>query len=122
MKTNLERGQRQSDSLIIPYLEDIKSQKVVNPYELQLTLAKRNYVLPLVFGGKVGMMVSPKAIKDNVKGLATQPVGAGPFELTNYTAPTSATRRASGSIAQKARPRPWPLRPVAVTISASGYF
>jgi peptide/nickel transport system substrate-binding protein len=91
VKTNLERGQQQSDSLIIPYLEDIKSEKVVNPYELQLTLAKRNYVLPLVFGGKVGMMVSPKAIADNVKGLATQPVGAGPFELTNYTAPTSAT-------------------------------
>ena len=37
------------------------------------------------------MMVSPKAIKENEKGLATQPVGAGPFELTNYTAPTSAT-------------------------------
>ena len=36
-------------------------------------------------------MVSPKAIKDDEKGLATQPVGAGPFKLTNYTAPTSAT-------------------------------
>lgn len=91
VKTNLERGEHESDSLIIPYLEDIKSEKVVNPYELQLTLAKPDYVLPLVFGGKVGMMVSPKAIKDNEKGLATQPVGAGPFELTNYTAPTSAT-------------------------------
>jgi peptide/nickel transport system substrate-binding protein len=91
VKTNLERGEHESDSLIIPYLEDIKSEKVVNPYELQLTLAKPDYVLPLVFGGKVGMMVSPKAIKENVKGLATQPVGAGPFELTNYTAPTSAT-------------------------------
>lgn len=91
VKTNLERGEHASDSLIIPYLEDIKSEKVVNPYELQLTLAKPDYVLPLVFGGKVGMMVSPKAIEDNVKGLATQPVGAGPFELTNFTAPTSAT-------------------------------
>ena len=30
VKTNLERGQQQSDSLIIPYLEDIKSEKVVN--------------------------------------------------------------------------------------------
>ncbi|HWH19875.1 MAG TPA: ABC transporter substrate-binding protein, partial [Solirubrobacterales bacterium] len=61
------------------------------PYELSLSLKNKDYVLPLVLGGKVGMMVSPKAIKDNVKGLATQPVGAGPFELTNYTAPTSAT-------------------------------
>jgi peptide/nickel transport system substrate-binding protein len=91
VKVNLERGEHESDSLIIPYLEDIKSEKVVNPYELQLSLAKPDYVLPLVFGGKVGMMASPKAIKENPKGLATQPVGAGPFELTNYTAPTSAT-------------------------------
>lgn len=91
VKTNLERGEHESDSLIIPYLEDIRSEKIVNPYELQLSLAKPDYVLPLVLGGKVGMMVSPKAIKENPKGLATQPVGAGPFKLTNYTAPTSAT-------------------------------
>ena len=91
VKINLERGEHESDSLIIPYLEVIKSIKVVNPYEVSLSLKTKDYVLPLVLGGKVGMIVSPKAIKDNVKGLATQPVGAGPFELTNYTAPTSAT-------------------------------
>jgi peptide/nickel transport system substrate-binding protein len=91
VKINLERGEHESDSLIIPYLEVIKSIKVDNPYELSLSLKSKDYVLPLVLGGKVGMIVSPKAIKDNEKGLATQPVGAGPFELTNYTAPTSAT-------------------------------
>ncbi len=91
VKINLERGEHESDSLIIPYLEVIKSIKVDNPYEVTLSLKSKDYVLPLVLGGKVGMMVSPKAIKDNAKGLATQPVGAGPFELTNYTAPTSAT-------------------------------
>jgi peptide/nickel transport system substrate-binding protein len=91
VKVNLERGEHESDSLIIPYLEVIKSIKIDNPYELSLSLKNKDYVLPLVLGGKVGMMVSPKAIKDNEKGLATQPVGAGPFELTNYTAPTSAT-------------------------------
>ncbi len=91
VKINLERGEHESDSLIIPYLEDIKSIKIDNPYELSLSLKNKDYVLPLVLGGKVGMMVSPKAIKENEKGLATQPVGAGPFELTNYTAPTSAT-------------------------------
>jgi peptide/nickel transport system substrate-binding protein len=91
VKTNLERGETESDSLIIPYLEVIKSIKVDSPTELSLSLKSKDYVLPLVLGGKVGMMVSPKAIKENEKGLATQPVGAGPFELTNYTAPTSAT-------------------------------
>lgn len=91
VKINLERGEHESDSLIIPYLEVIKSIKVDNPYEVTLSLAHKDYVLPLVLGGKVGMMVSPKAIKENAKGLATQPVGAGPFKLTNYTAPTSAT-------------------------------
>jgi peptide/nickel transport system substrate-binding protein len=91
VKTNLERGEHESDSLIIPYLEDITSIKVNSPTQLTLSLKTKDYVLPLVLGGKVGMMVSPKAIKENEKGLATQPVGAGPFELTNYTAPTSAT-------------------------------
>jgi peptide/nickel transport system substrate-binding protein len=91
VKVNLERGEHESDSLIIPYLEVIKSIKVDSPTELSLSLKTKDYVLPLVLGGKVGMMVSPKAIKENEKGLATQPVGAGPFELTNYTAPTSAT-------------------------------
>jgi peptide/nickel transport system substrate-binding protein len=91
VKINLERGEHESDSLIIPYLEVIKSIKVDSPTQLTLSLKTKDYVLPLVLGGKVGMMVSPKAIKENVKGLATQPVGAGPFELTNYTAPTSAT-------------------------------
>jgi peptide/nickel transport system substrate-binding protein len=91
VKVNLERGEHESDSLIIPYLEVIKSIRIDNPYELSLSLKNKDYVLPLVLGGKVGMMVSPKAIKENAKGLATQPVGAGPFELTNYTAPTSAT-------------------------------
>ncbi|MGH2941047.1 MAG: ABC transporter substrate-binding protein [Solirubrobacterales bacterium] len=91
VKTNLERGEHESDSLIIPYLEAIKSIKVDNPYQLTLSLSTKDYVLPLVLGGKVGMMVSPKAIKDDPKGLATKPVGAGPFELTNYVAPTSAT-------------------------------
>jgi peptide/nickel transport system substrate-binding protein len=91
VKTNLERGEHESDSLIIPYLEVIKSIKVDSPTQLTLSLKTKDYVLPLVLGGKVGMMVSPKAIEENVKGLATQPVGAGPFELTNYTAPTSAT-------------------------------
>jgi peptide/nickel transport system substrate-binding protein len=91
VKINLERGEHESDSLIIPYLEVIKSIKVDSPTQLTLSLKNKDYVLPLVLGGKVGMIVSPKAIKDNVKGLATQPVGAGPFELTNYTAPTSAT-------------------------------
>ena len=91
MKINLERGEHESDSLIIPYLEVIKSIKVDSPTQLTLSLKTKDYVLPLVLGGKVGMIVSPKAIKENEKGLATQPVGAGPFELTNYTAPTSAT-------------------------------
>jgi peptide/nickel transport system substrate-binding protein len=91
VKINLERGEHDPSSLIIPYLEVIKSIKVVSPTELSLSLKEKDYILPLVLGGKVGMIVSPKAIKENVKGLATQPVGAGPFELTNYTPPTSAT-------------------------------
>jgi len=41
VKINLERGEHESDSLIIPYLEVIKSIKVVNPYEVSLSLATK---------------------------------------------------------------------------------
>jgi ABC-type transport system substrate-binding protein len=91
VKVNLLRGEHQSASLLAPFLGVIQSVTVVNPTELSLSLSTPDYALPLVLGGKSGMIVSPKAIKDDAKGLATQPVGAGPFELTNYTPPTSAT-------------------------------
>jgi ABC-type transport system substrate-binding protein len=91
VETNLKRGEDAADSLIAPQLTAIRSVQVVNPYEVALHLSTQDYGLPLVLGGKTGMMVSPKAIASNVKGLETQPVGAGPFTLTSYTPDGQAT-------------------------------
>lgn len=85
VQVNLKRGEDAADSLIAPQLSPIKSVQIINPYELALHLSAQDYGLPLVLGGKTGMMVSPKAIASNVKGLDTQPVGAGAFVLKSYT-------------------------------------
>lgn len=84
VKTNLERAKTTEGSTAAASLATIKSVKVVDPSTVQLNLTQPDYQLPLVFGGRAGMMVSPKAIETNAKALKTKPVGAGPFTLTNY--------------------------------------
>jgi ABC-type transport system substrate-binding protein len=90
VKANILRGQQPS-SLIAPQLNTIKSITIINPYTIKFNLSSKDYGLPLRLGGKTGMMVSPKAFTSNAAGLATQPVGAGPFELTNLVSGASAT-------------------------------
>jgi ABC-type transport system substrate-binding protein len=89
VKANILRGQ-QDTSLIAPQLATIKSVTILNPYLIKFNLTSQDYGLPLRLGGKTGMMVSPKALAASPSGLS-QPVGAGPFELTNYVAGNSAT-------------------------------
>ncbi len=91
VRTNLDRGEHESDSLIAPQLTVIRSIDVVSPTVIRLHLSAQDYGLPLVLGGKTGMMVSPRALSTNVKGLATKPVGAGPFTLTSYVPDGQAT-------------------------------
>ncbi len=88
---NLNRGEYAKDSLIATELNSIKSVQRINNYAVALHLKTLDYGLPLVLGGKTGMMVSPKAIKDNVGALDNKPVGAGPFILTSYTPNGQAT-------------------------------
>ena len=90
VKANILRGQQPS-SLIQPQLATIKSMTILGPYTIKFNLSSQDYGLPLRLGGKTGMMVSPKAFTSNAAGLATQPVGAGPFELTNLVSGSSAT-------------------------------
>ncbi|WP_236706597.1 ABC transporter substrate-binding protein, partial [Frankia sp. ACN1ag] len=49
-----------------------------------------DYQVPSLLAGKTGMIVSPAAFEKDAKGLATRPVGAGPFRLTEYVPNQSA--------------------------------
>jgi peptide/nickel transport system substrate-binding protein len=84
VKTNLLRGRDNKASLIATQLAVIKTVTVSSPTVFTLRLAEPDYQLPQLLAGKTGMIVSPKAIAAGETKLATQPVGDGPFTLTDY--------------------------------------
>jgi ABC-type transport system substrate-binding protein len=84
VKENIERGITQANSNIASELGVISSVVVNSPTSFTLDLSQVDYQIPDLLSGKDGMMVSPTAFKKNAAGIATQPVGAGPFELTSY--------------------------------------
>jgi peptide/nickel transport system substrate-binding protein len=90
VKLNILRDQTAA-SLLAPQLTLIQSVTVVSKYVVQLNLSSPEYDYPLLFADKWGEMVSPTAFAANPAGLATQPVGAGPFKLVSYTPSSSAT-------------------------------
>ncbi len=91
VKVNLERAKTQKNSVLAPQLADITSVDVVDPLTVRLRLARPNYQLVLVLGGKAGMIVSPTALAGDLTRLATTPVGSGPFRLTKFVPDGSAS-------------------------------
>jgi ABC-type transport system substrate-binding protein len=91
VKKNLLRGRDDPKSLIAPQLASIASVATPNATTVRIRLKHRDYDLPRVFAGKTGEVVSPKAFTTNAAGLSTQPVGSGPFKLTNLVSGSSAT-------------------------------
>ncbi|MEV7399573.1 ABC transporter substrate-binding protein [Streptomyces sp. NPDC091267] len=85
VKKSLERGKKQADSGIVGQLTTIASIDAPAPTTLVLHLNREDYALPLVLGGKTGMVVSPQAAGADAKKVATKPVGSGPYTLTSYT-------------------------------------
>jgi peptide/nickel transport system substrate-binding protein len=90
VKANLERAKTQKDSVLVQLLDSVKSIQAPDARTVTLELAYPDYGLPLVLGGKAGMIVSPKALADPSK-LPRQPVGAGPFTLTKFVPDGSST-------------------------------
>jgi ABC-type transport system substrate-binding protein len=84
VKASIERGRDQPDSKIASQLTEIRNVVVQSPTSFQLQLSRVDYQLPLLLAGKTGMVVSPTAFGKDAKALSTQPVGAGPFTLTQY--------------------------------------
>jgi peptide/nickel transport system substrate-binding protein len=83
VKENIQRGISQANSGIASQLAVISSVTVNSPTSFTFNLSEVDYQIPNLMAGKDGMIVSP-ATFNNVGGLATQPVGAGPFKLTSY--------------------------------------
>jgi peptide/nickel transport system substrate-binding protein len=90
VKASLERTKTQKDSVLVQLLASVESVDAVDPRTVRLNLSHPDYGLPLVLGGKAGMIVSPKALADPAK-LPRQPVGAGPFKLTKFVPDGSST-------------------------------
>jgi peptide/nickel transport system substrate-binding protein len=84
VKENIERGITQANSNIASELDVISNVVVNSPTSFTLDLGQVDYQVPDLLSGKDGMMVSPTAFKKNPAGIATHPVGAGPFALTSY--------------------------------------
>lgn len=75
-----------------PYIEPVKSEKILGPYTLQVNLSYAySPFLYVLAQGWLGME-SPKALAaDTPAQLCEHPVGSGPFVLTNYTTNVGAT-------------------------------
>ena len=85
VKQSLDRGRTDPKSLVSAQLAHVAKVTASTPTSVVLTLTQADYQIPSLLAGKTGMIVSPKAFGGNAAGLATRPVGAGPFTLTSYT-------------------------------------
>ena len=91
VKANIVRGRDDEKSLIAPQLTSIGSVSTPDATTVKLGLKTQDYDILRKLAGKTGQLVSPKAFGTNPAGLSTQPVGAGPFKLTNLVSGSSAT-------------------------------
>lgn len=81
---SIERGRTQDGSLIAPQMATIKKVTASGARDVVVELSEVDYQYPLLFAGKTGMVVNPKAFESDVDALATQPAGSGPFTVTSY--------------------------------------
>ncbi|SDU60855.1 ABC transporter substrate-binding protein [Jiangella alkaliphila] len=91
VRHSLLRGRDAPDSTIGAQLGVVTDVRVDSPTEVTLLLNQPDYQIPLLLSGKTGMIVSPSAVENDVEGLATAPVGAGPFALDEYVPASHAT-------------------------------
>ena len=83
VKQNLERGRDQENSTLAGQLNIITGIDTPDEHTVTVHLDQADYQVPSLFAGKTGFIVNPAAF-DDVDALATQPQGAGPFELVEY--------------------------------------
>lgn len=91
VKKSLERGRDNPKSLVAAQLASVKAITATDATTVTIELTAANFQIPNLLAGKTGMIVSPAAIEKDEAGIATKPVGAGPFTLTSYVQNSKAT-------------------------------
>ncbi|WP_134321665.1 ABC transporter substrate-binding protein [Cumulibacter soli] len=81
VKFNLDRA-RGEGSTLSGELTQVTSVDVVDEYTVELKLSGQIGPIPVTLSSRAGIMVSPAAAKSGT--LATQPVGIGPYSVTQY--------------------------------------
>ena len=90
VKSSLERGKEQENSLLKDQLATIESITTEGELDVTLHLAAVDYQVPNLLAGKTGAIVSPTAAADDPDALPTAPVGAGPFEFESFVPESNA--------------------------------
>jgi peptide/nickel transport system substrate-binding protein len=90
VKKSLERAAGVEGSTAAQSLAAIEAITVDSELDVTLDLAETNYQIPLLLAGLVGHILSPDAI-DSGENIALNPVGSGPFVLTDYVPDSQAT-------------------------------
>ncbi|KQC34867.1 ABC transporter substrate-binding protein [Frankia sp. ACN1ag] len=91
VRKSIERGLTFPGSLVAAQLATVEAVAADDDARtVALKLSSVDYQVPSLLAGKTGMIVSPAAFEKDAKGLATRPVGAGPFRLTEYVPNQSA--------------------------------
>jgi len=90
VKAFFDRGTAQEDSHLKDQLADLESVSADSELDVTLHLSEVDYQIPYLVAGRTGAIASPQA-GENPAQLAIEPVGAGPFILTEFVAESHAT-------------------------------
>ena len=89
VKAAIERAKTQKNSALFGDLTSIKSVTTSGALDVVVHLTQTDYQIPLLLGERVLQIASPKAAADPAK-LDQNPVGAGPFIVTQLIPGTKA--------------------------------
>ena len=85
VRFNLDRIRTDAHSNFKFDLASVSKIEVTGPLQITLTLNRPNAALPLVLSERAGLMASPAAVAKSGADFARNPVGTGPYLLTQWT-------------------------------------
>ncbi|MFB2585487.1 ABC transporter substrate-binding protein [Herbiconiux liukaitaii] len=91
VKAFFERGKTQEDSFLKDQLATVDSVTADSETAVTLHLTGVDYQVPALVAGRTGAITSEKAAEEDAAKLATWPVGAGPFRITEFVPESHAT-------------------------------
>jgi peptide/nickel transport system substrate-binding protein len=85
------RMKTQKDSANASYIADFGSVTASGATDVVIALTQPDFQVPALVAGRIGMVTSSSAAGTDGGTLATKPVGAGPFMMTDFVPESSAT-------------------------------